>query len=511
MTWSSTVSRRSPCRRFARSPRFRQLAVLLVLAGCGEPAAPPDQPITPVATVRLSTDLLVLLELGTSQVTVTISDSLGNELTDRAVRYSVTNPAVASVTPTGVVKGHALGNTLLIARSETRSDTAAIHIRVRFRSISAGAAHTCGITVANRVYCWGKGAMGRLGTGSDANSAIPALVQAPGPFSLVRAGGVSTCGLAGSRAYCWGSNDARQLGTGLKTDTWIPLSVAGEHDFGALTVGTSHACGVTSSGAGLCWGADWGGQIGNGLRPRPFEPDSVAGDMSFMAIATGWSFSCGLTELGAPYCWGRNEADQLGLPDADETCMARGGAIIPCTTDPLAVGTTERFVSLTAAGLHACALTADGRAFCWGDNAVGQRGDGTTAPSAVPTSVIGDLTFVQLTAGERHVCGVTADGHAYCWGDNSSLALGTADAVAGCAGVACSPVPVRAAAPLSFTVLSASAGLGGGHTCGITTEGHAYCWGRNADGQLGTGKWGGARRDPVPVWGQWDLETSSGR
>jgi alpha-tubulin suppressor-like RCC1 family protein len=350
--------------------------------------------------------------------------------------------------------------------------------------------------------------MGRLGTGSDASSAIPLLVKAPGSFLLVSAGGVSTCGLAGRSAYCWGSNDARQLGTGGKADTWSPLPVAGDHVFTTLALATSHVCGLTPSGTALCWGADWGGQIGNGPKPRPFEPDTVAGDHRFTSIATGWSFSCGLATDGA-YCWGRNEVDQLGGTATNETCLS-GDRVIPCTTAPIAVATTERFVTLVAGGLYACGLTAEGRAHCWGDNAMGQRGNGTTAASPQPTPVAGDLTFVSLTAGEYHACGLTAEGHAYCWGANIGMALGTADAVVDCAGVACSPVPVRAAAPLTFDVLSASSGLRGSHTCGVTKSGLAHCWGRNTEGQLGAGDRGGFRAQPQLVWGQLDPEDLEG-
>jgi alpha-tubulin suppressor-like RCC1 family protein len=166
------------------------------------------------------------------------------------------------------------------------------------------------------------------------------------------------------------------------------------------------------------------------------------------------------------------------------------------------VATDLRFATVVAGTGHACGLTTAGRAYCWGENSSGQRGDGTTDATPRPTAVQGGLTFAALTAGDRHTCGVTPEGAAYCWGDNTLGALGTSDAADRCGGQPCSTTPVRAAGPLVFEVLSASRGLNGSHTCGVTPSAHAYCWGRNTSGQLGTGAGSGAGVRPLLVWGQ---------
>jgi alpha-tubulin suppressor-like RCC1 family protein len=447
-------------------------------------------------------DSAVLMEGETLHFSIEVTDSTGAALTDRDVLLYSMNPKVASVTQARVVEARSRGRALIVARSEGVRDTARVDVRILFRTISAGAAHTCGISAARRTYCWGEGSMGRLGAGNDRSSTVPMLVDAPRVLSSLSAGGESTCGVNGSAAYCWGSNNARQLGTGGKYDSWVPVPVTGGHRFRTVELGTVHACGITIAGTAMCWGSDWGGQVGNGPRPRTFEPDTVAGGLAFVSIAAGWSFSCGVTIDGTPYCWGYNELHQLGTASADENCRTRVGGDRPCSTDPIAVSTGEHFTSVVAGGLHACGLATDGRAYCWGDNAWGQRGDGTTDRAPAPTAVLGGQPFVGLTAGERHTCGLTAEGHAYCWGDNSRGALGATHTAPDCGGAPCSLIPVRAAAPLVFDVLSASTGREGSHTCGVTPTGHAYCWGRNDVGQLGAGVSSGAGIQPRLVWGQ---------
>jgi alpha-tubulin suppressor-like RCC1 family protein len=293
---------------------------------------------------------------------------------------------------------------MIVAWTEGVRDTAWIDVQLLFQTLSAGAAHTCGISATGNTYCWGEGSMGRLGSGTDRSSAVPVLVDGGLVFSVLSAGGESTCALTGFAAFCWGSNNARQLGTGGKFDSWVPAAVAGSHVFQVLEVGTVHACDLAGDGGALCWGSDWGGQIGNGARPRPFEPDTVAGGLRFAAISPGWSLTCGATTEGVPFCWGFNEHRQLGA-DEDESCHTLSGDQRPCSADPLAVGTTQRFTAIAAGTVHVCGLTSSGKAYCWGANDAGQLGIGTTAVVPGPTRVVGDLSFAALTAGDRHTLG----------------------------------------------------------------------------------------------------------
>ena len=136
------------------------------------------------------------------------------------------------------------------------------------------------------------------------------------------------------------------------------------------------------------------------------------------------------------------------------------------------------FATLVVAGSdHSCALTNAGAAFCWGSNWIGQLGRGHTDRQSNPYPVeIPGHRFKALVTGGSHSCGLTTDGAAYCWGDNRAGQVG----VAGTDQLA-SPTRVADAPP--FIALAA----GWFHTCGLTNDGQMYCWGDNSLGQLGRG------------------------
>jgi alpha-tubulin suppressor-like RCC1 family protein len=86
------------------------------------------------------------------------------------------------------------------------------------------------------------------------------------------------------------------------------------------------------------------------------------------------------------------------------------------------------------------------------------------------------VTFVQVDAGRYHTCGVTVNGSAYCWGNNGNGQLGTGS-------FSQDSVPRLVSGGITFAQVSA----GESHTCGLTAAGDAYCWGYNGNGRLGIG------------------------
>ena len=143
---------------------------------------------------------------------------------------------------------------------------------------------------------------------------------------------------------------------------------------------------------------------------------------------------------------------------------------------PAAVSGKPRYESIVAGGKHSCAVTGEGKAYCWGANESGQIGDGSKDDRATPAAVASDEAFSLLTAGNAHTCGMTTGGAAFCWGENKAGQLGDGSSKNSTKPVA---VPVSG----RFRFISA----GGGHTCGLTTTGETLCWGNNAQGQLGDG------------------------
>jgi len=155
---------------------------------------------------------------------------------------------------------------------------------------------------------------------------------------------------------------------------------------------------------------------------------------------------------------------------------------------------TGAFASVSAGGAHTCALTSSGVAYCWGRDETGQLGvppPVTTCLSPplgcalVPFPVDGGLRFERVSGGGAHTCGLTSDGSAWCWGSNSNGQLGDGSLTARHA-------PVAVSTTERFTRIAA----GQSHTCAVTGNGAAWCWGENNRGQLGDGT---TQRRSTPV------------
>ena len=136
------------------------------------------------------------------------------------------------------------------------------------------------------------------------------------------------------------------------------------------------------------------------------------------------------------------------------------------------------FWAQTAAGAaHSCGITTAGDAYCWGSGTSGQLGNGNYTDQTAPAKVVGNHSFKEIAAGyNSHSCGVTTDGDAYCWGLGGNGELGNGNS-------SVQNTPVKVSGGHSFVSIAAAAN----HSCAVTTDGDAYCWGWNNHGQLGNG------------------------
>ena len=132
------------------------------------------------------------------------------------------------------------------------------------------------------------------------------------------------------------------------------------------------------------------------------------------AVAAGSDYTCVLAANGAVQCWGNNYYGQLG--------SGVGGQQLAAQT---VVGLTDGVQAISAGTDHACAVTASGGVKCWGRNAHGELGDGTTVDRPTPVDVVGLASGVQaVSAGEHHTCALLEDGTIQCWGANDQGQLG---------------------------------------------------------------------------------------
>lgn len=202
----------------------------------------------------------------------------------------------------------------------------------------------------------------------------------------------------------------------------------------------------------------------------------------FASVTVG-NHACGLTAEGTAYCWGPNSRGELGTGDRVDSAY------------PRRVAGNLVFASLSAGELSTCGVTREGAAYCWGLNDAGQLGNGGTADALVPTRVAGAGDYVQIATQRTAACALGRNGVVSCWGRGSMLGP-QAPACAGRPDVACSLTPVTVPSASVYTTLS----MTGGHACALTAAGAAECWGSGYFGALGHGG-GSDVRAPAAVSG----------
>lgn len=353
-----------------------------------------------------------------------------------------------------------------------------------FVQVTQGAVHTCGITADDRAFCWGDNPFGELGDGTTTRRLVPRAVAGGLRFKAITAGTHFTCGLTTEdRAYCWGYNVYYQLGDGTTgTMQLTPSPVAGNRRFRQIRAGARHTCAVTFADVAFCWGENFYGQLGavtEGFLQSNVPLRVETGGPVFRRILPGGSHTCALTATGVAYCWGDGRFGQLG------------NGTLTTTRTPTRVSGSRTYAQLTAGSFHTCGVSA-GKAYCWGDNGSGGLGDGTQTSRSVPTAVAGGLSFKGLSASFAYTCGITTADRAYCWGRNDQGQLG--DGTFGPRKAVLTPTKVLGG--YSFTAIGGM--ILSGHTCAVTPDRRAYCWGDNSRGQLGNGTTARSTR-PVPV------------
>jgi alpha-tubulin suppressor-like RCC1 family protein len=210
------------------------------------------------------------------------------------------------------------------------------------------------------------------------------------------------------------------------------------------------------------------------------------GSYIFRSVSAGGQNACAITTASVAYCWGHGAFGQLGTGTATDWARIPQRVLnSPWDTISVAHSTT-------------CGLKA-GKAFCWGsDNHAGALGQGTvltacaspyssTPCSLSPLPVVGNHTFRWLTTGgngdrlvnppyARFACGIDGTGQAWCWGTDANGELGD-----GAQYPFDNPTPLRGA--LGVTWANFWAGMD--HTCGIDLNGKGYCWGAEIMGEIG--------------------------
>jgi alpha-tubulin suppressor-like RCC1 family protein len=333
-------------------------------------------------------------------------------------------------------------------------------------SLASGYEHTCALLDNGQVKCWGANAHGQLGQGDTAGRGYSSASMGDGLLAVnlgtgrtakaVAAGEYSSCALLDNgQVKCWGANVYGQLGLGDTNDRGDVPNEMGDA-LPAVSLGTGRtaktvainfgfACAILDNDTLKCWGANGYGQLGAGDgRWHGNAPNTMGDNLLPVALGTGRKaagiglgqvHACAVLDNGQLKCWGSNSDGQLGLGDTrDRGALAQDlGDGLPAVD--LGSGRTARAV--VGGDYHTCALLDNNSVKCWGDNRMGQLGQGDTRPRGAAANQMGSnlpainlgagRTATALAAGMWHNCAILDNLSVKCWGLNSNGQLGVGD------------------------------------------------------------------------------------
>ena len=343
--------------------------------------------------------------------------------------------------------------------------------------ISAGANHTCALKESGAAFCWGLNIDGQLGapttTSCSPNTAfgsncstrpLPVVCPAGSPcrFRQIAAGATLTVAVDVDGDVWW-------WGRGLPDHHKVSAVLAGSPvKFSLATAGYGHGCAISQSRSEIwCWGANgWstagvphGNMPGGTWEVPDWAPVRVLAPLKFRKVVARSEHTCAIGSTSTDVvCWGRDDLKQSSGPNPS-TFQLPGG--IPYHFQLF--GGLVNIQDVAVSSSSSCVTLGNGNGVkCWGEHRLRN-----VAAFGMPDS---------MAAGFAHVCALTAL-QARCLGTNFWGEVGI-----GNNSQQLVPVTVNAP-PASFAQIS----TGESHTCGITPEGDAFCWGRNGQGQGGTG------------------------
>ncbi|MGB1461289.1 MAG: S8 family serine peptidase [Candidatus Thalassarchaeaceae archaeon] len=341
-------------------------------------------------------------------------------------------------------------------------------------TISSGGDHICTILGDSELQCWGDNAFGQLGDGTTADRQIMTAVGLDSARTAVSvsSGEDHTCSiLDNGEIQCWGRNNFGQLGDGSNSHSSTPVEVTLGEVPVQLSAGDWHTCAILDDASLKCWGRNNFGQLGDGTNSDSSTPVTVSlpGE-KFLAVSAGSNHTCAVSDSWAVSCWGSNQNGQLGI----------GTTVSSNTPSTVTVGGSV--VAVSAGGSHTCAIldgTSGGDVKCWGDNAFGQLGDGTTTQQNDASTVTSPVTgAITIDVGRSHTCIVDSSDSVHCWGGSDKGQVGDGSTSAGIS----SPTAIT----LGQNLGAISVASGKSYTCVVGSNDLPRCWGGvGSDAPLG--------------------------
>ena len=258
----------------------------------------------------------------------------------------------------------------------------------------------------------------------------------------------------------------------------------------AISAGADHACAMLSTGRINCWGNNSYGQLGDGtVTDRSLLPVKVSGIASAVAVSASAGHhaehTCALLGTGEVVCWGNNRVGQLGngTTGGPDACAGDPGPP-QCSATPVRVTALTNAVAISAGVQHTCALLSTREIDCWGSNFYGALGAGTTIDSATPVRVGAITNATAIGASEEQSCARLATGAVDCWGINNAGSLGIGT---NAGPETCNGSPCSTVPRMVSAITNASDIATNFAPCTLLADAHVACWGDGFFGQLGNG------------------------
>jgi len=374
---------------------------------------------------------------------------------------------------TGLLLGSAVSEAAFVATPRSRAEQ-----KVAVASVHAGGYAGYALLTDGHVRSWGDNLEGQLGAADGASSsAVPVEVAGLSRVTAVAAGGASAYALLrDGTLWAWGDDSAGELGRADLALRRAPVRVPGLAGVTAVAAGAFSAYAIRRDRTAWAWGNNSYGQLGTASgAPTSSIPRQVHGLRDVVALAGGSADAYALLADGTVWAFGDNTLGQLG-----QGPPAAGGpraANLRASAIPLRVRGLAGVVAIAAGGDTCYALRSDGSVWAWGDDEFGELGNGRERlDEAAPVRVRRLTGVVAIEAGASSGYALLADGTVWAWGRGTDGELGDGR-------LANSALPGRVSALPGVAQVAAD----GEVAFAVARSGAVWSWGADQYGQLGDG------------------------
>ena len=316
-------------------------------------------------------------------------------------------------------------------------------------------------------WAWGANQFGALGDGTAGFGVFPVMqVQKLEGVVAVSAGTFHSLALRNDgTVWAWGDNTVGELGDWTTTARYLPVRVQNLIGVTAIAASDDYSLALKNDGTVWAWGYNGNGELGDGTFVDRHLPVQVQGLDGVTAIAATVFHSLALRNDGTVWAWGENTYGEIG-----------DGTSGNFRNRPVEVQNLSAVTAIAAGAFRSLAVENDGTAWAWGENALGELGDGTTIDRYIPVQVQNLSAVRAISSGEAHSLALKNDGTVWAWGENNVGELGDGTTIN-------RGLPVQVQGLSGVTAVSA----GATHSLALKSDCTIWGWGQNSNDQLGYG------------------------